>query len=230
MPFRYRRRRRAARRIQRFFRKRRGRKARISKAIINKTGMTGKAGVHMVKQKTYSTFVIPASGTTPLPHWVNRTFALTDIPQATSFRALYDQYCIFAVSTKIILNSNTEPGTNQNLQIGYVLNDKDGTGTPVNWNQFMERSAVKIKNLYPSGNNACQATMYTKPRPLTQLYETVGSTGYAINNRKVWIDMSDANVPHYGLLYGFNNGQEILNNPVNCTVITTYYIGFKGLQ
>ncbi len=230
MVYRYRRRRRAARRIQRFFRKKRGRRARIGRAIVRKTGMTGKAGIHMVKQKTYSTYQIPASGTTPLPFWVNRTFALTDIPQATSFRALYDQYCIFAVSTKIILNSNTDPGTNQNLQIGYVLNDKDGTGNPVNWNAFMERSAVKIKNLYPSGNSACQATMYTKPRPLTQLYETAASTGYAVNNKKVWIDMSDANVPHYGLLYGFNNGQEILNAPVNVTVMTTYYIGFKGLQ
>ncbi len=208
---------------------RRNKRRRIAKAIISKTGITGKAGIHFVKQKSYSTFTIPASGTTPLPHWVNRTFALADLPQANSFRALYDQYCIFAVSTKIILNSNTDPTTNQNLQLGYVLNDKDGTGTPVNWTQFMERAGVKIKNLYPSGNNACQATMYLKPRPLTQLYESVGTTGYAVNRKKVWIDMGDPNVPHYSLLYGFNNGQEILNAPVNCTVITTYYVGFKGL-
>ncbi len=226
----YYRRRNAARRIQRRWRFRRRKKARISKAIVNKTGMTGKAGIHMVKQKTYSTFVIPASGTTPLPHWVNRTFALADLPQAVSFRALYDQYCIFAVSTKIILNSNTAPATNQNLQIGYILNEKDGAGNPVDWTAVMERSAVKIKNLYPSGNNACQAVMYNKPRPLTQLYESVGTTGYAVNNKKVWIDMGDPSVPHYGLLYGFNNGQQILNAPVNVTVITTYYVGFKGLQ
>lgn len=229
MPFRYRRNN-AARRIQRKWRNKRRRKARISKAIIKKTGITGKAGCHMVKQKVYSTFDIPATGTTPLPHWVNRTFALADLPQAVSFRALYDQYCIFAVSTKIILNSNTDPTTNQNLQIGYVLNEKDGAGTPVDWTQFCERSAVKIKNLYPSGNNACQATMYLKPRPLTQLYESVGSTGYAVNTKKVWIDMGDPAVPHYGLLYGFNNGQETLNAPVKVTVITTYYVGFKGLQ
>lgn len=127
------------------------------------------------------------------------------------------------------MNSNTAPATNQNLQLGYVLNDKDGTSTPVDWTQFMERAGVKIKNLYPSGNNACQATMYLKPRPLTQLYESVGSTGYGVNRKKVWIDMGDPNVPHYALLYGFNNGQQILNAPVNVTVITTYYVGFKGL-
>lgn len=218
-----------AKKIQRKWRRKRFRKRRIAKAIVNKTGMTGKAGIHMVKQKSYSTFTIPASGTTPLPHWVNRTFALADLPQATAFRQLYDEYCIFAVSTKIILNSNTEPSTNQNLQIGYTLTDKDGTGTPVDWDAFIERASVKIKNLYPSGNNACQAVMYLKPRPLTQLYESVGSTGYAVNRKKVWVDMSDPNVPHYGLLYGFNNGQGVLNAPVQCTVITTYYMGFRGL-
>lgn len=229
MPYR-RKRTAAASRIQRAYRRKRYRRRRINRAIISKTGITGKAGCHMVKQKVYSTYDIPASGTTPLPHWVNRTFTLSDLPQAISFRALYDQYCIFAVSTKIILNSNTDPTTNQNLQIGYVLNDRDGAGTPATWAAFCERSAVKIKNLYPSGPNATQATMYLKPRPLTQLYETVGSTGYAVNNKKVWIDMGDPNVPHYGLLYGFNNGQEILNAPVKVTVITTYYVGFKGLQ
>lgn len=212
------------------WRKKRYRRRRIAKAIVHKTGITGKAGMHLVKQKVYSTYTIPNSGTTPLPFWVNRTFALTDLPQATSFRALYDQYCIFAVSTKIILNSNTATSTNQNMQIGYVLNDRDGTGTPADWTQFCERSAVKIKNLYPSGNNACQATMYIKPRPLTQLYETPATTGYKVNYKKCWIDMTDANVPHYGLLYGFNNGQEVLNADVQVTLITTYYVGFKGLQ
>ena len=229
MPFYRRKRVRAARRIQRRWRFRRNRKARINRAIVRKTGITGKAGMHLVKQKVYSTYDIPATGTTPLPHWVNRTFTLSDLPQANSFRQLYDEYCIFGVSTKIILNSNTAIGTNQNLQIGYTLIDKDGASTPVDWSSFMERASVKIKNLYPSGNNACQATMYLKPRPLTQLYESVGSTGYALNRKKTWIDMGDPNVPHYGLLYGFNNGQETLNSPVKVTVITTYYVGFKGL-
>ncbi len=225
----YRRRNMAARRIQRKWRGRRRRKARIRKAIVRKTGITGKAGIHMVKQKVYSTYDIPATGTTPLPHWVNRTFTLSDLPQAAYFRQLYDEYCIFAVSTKIILNSNTDPTTNQNLQLGYTLIDKDGAANPVDWPAFMERASVKVKNLYPSGNNACQATMYLKPRPLTQLYESAASTGYALNRRKVWVDMADPTVPHYGLLYGFNNGQEILNAPVKVTVITTYYMGFKGL-
>ncbi len=225
----YPRRRRKTRYPVTMWRKKRYRRRRIAKAIKLKTGITGKSGMHLVRQKVYRTYTIPASGVTPLPFWRNVTFALNDLPQANSFRALYDQYCIFAVGTKIILNSNTSSTTNQNLQIGYVLNERDGDNNPADWTTFCERAGVKIKNLYPSGNNACQATMYVKPRPLTQMYESPASTGYKINFKKCWIDMRDPSVPHYGLLYGFNNGQQTLNAPVNVTVITTYYMGFRGL-
>jgi len=227
MPYKKKRSTAAARRIQRAWRRKRYRKRRIARAVVNKTGITGKAGTHLVRQKVYDTYQIPAGG---IPFYLNKTFQLSDLPQYTTFTRLYDEYCIYAVSHKIILNSNTAIDINQNLQLGYVLNERDASAFPATWSEFMERAAVKIKSLYPSGRNACQATMYIKPRPLTQLYESTTSTGYKINNRKVWCDMGDPTVPHYGLLYGFNNGIETLNYPIDVTVITTYYLGFKGLQ
>lgn len=208
---------------------RRNKKRRIAKAIVRKTGITGKAGCHLVKQKVYSTFTIPASGVTPLPFYVNRTFTLADLPQASSFRQLYDQYCIFATSTKYILNSNTDPTTNQNMQVAYTTIDNDGSPNPPDWPAFMERASVKVKNLSPHSPNGCSVSIYQKPKPLTHLYESVSTTGYAVNTKKVWVDMSDPAVPHYGLLAGFNNGQETLNAEVKVTAITTYYMGFKGL-
>lgn len=194
------------------------------------TGITGKGGVHMVRQKVYSSYVIPATATNPGPFFVKKNFTLLDIPQAATFRQLYDEYKINAVSTKIILNSNTAIDVNQNLQLGYVLNDKDDSATPLDWNQFMERAGTKIRSLYPSGPNACSATMYLKPTPLTVLYESVASSGYALMRKAPFVDMGDPSVPHYGLLYGFNNGQETRNSPINVTLITTYYISFKGLK
>ncbi len=192
--------------------------------------MGGTSGTHMVKQKVYGTFTIPATATNPGAFFVRKSFTLADLPQALSFRQLYDQYRINAVSTKIILNSSTDPATNQNLQLGYVLNDRDDAATPVDWTAFMQRSAVKIKNLYPSGNNACQATMYMKPTPLVQLYESAVGTAYSLPKKAPWIDMGDPNCPHFGLLYGFNNGAEVRNAPTSVTLITTYYVSFKGMQ
>jgi len=194
------------------------------------TGISGKGGVHLVRQKVYSTFTIPPTATNPGPYFVKTNFALKDLPQALSFRQLYDEYKINAVNVKIILNSNTSDTSNQNLQIGYVLNDKDDAATPLDWNSFLERAACKIKNLFPSGNRACEANMYLKPTPLTQLYESIGSTGYALMRKSPFVDMGDPTVPHYGLLYGFNNGQEVRNGETNVTVCTTYYMSFKGLK
>lgn len=214
-------------RKKRTYRKRPYRKR---KTRISRFGIGGTPGVHMVRQKVYSTFTIPNTATAPGPFFVRRSFNLGELPQALSFRQLYDQYRINAVNTKILLNSNTDPTTNQNLQLGYVLNERDDAATPIDWTQFMERAAVRIKNLYPSGNGACQASMYVKPTPLTQIYESVAGTGYAVMRKAPWIDMGDPLVPHYGLLYGFNNGQETRNNEIKVTLITTYYMAFKGLQ
>lgn len=184
----------------------------------------------MVRQKVYSTFVIPTTATSPGPYFIAKQFTLSDIPQALSFRQLYDEYKINAVSTKIILNSNTNTGSNQNLQLGFVTNDKDSSAIPGSWSTFLERAGTKIRNLYPGMPNGCSASMYVKPTPLTVLYETNVSSGYALMKKAPFVDMGDPAVPHYGLLYGFNNGQEERNNTCEVTVCTTYYLSFRGLK
>ncbi|AXQ66274.1 MAG: capsid protein [Cressdnaviricota sp.] len=222
----YRKRRAPRRRPRRNFRRLRRRK----RVKTYGTGISGRGGVHLVRQKVYSTFTIPPTATNPGAHFVKQNFTLADLPQALSFRQLYDEYKINAVNVKIILNSATTAATNQNLQIGYVLNDKDDAATPLDWNAFLERAACKIKNLYPTGPRACEANMYLKPTPLTQLYESLGTTGYALMKKSPFVDMGDPTVPHYGLLYGFNNGAEQRNLPVSVTVCTTYYMSFRGLK
>jgi hypothetical protein len=184
----------------------------------------------MVRQKVYSTFTIPTTATNPGPFFIAKQFTLSDLPQALSFRQLYDEYKINAVSTKIILNSNTNTGANQNLQLGFVTNDKDSSVIPGSWSTFLERAGTKIRNLYPGMPNGCSATMYLKPTPLSVLYESAVSSGYALMRKAPYVDMGDPQVPHYGLLYGFNNGQEERNNVTQVTVCTTYYMSFKGLK
>ncbi len=193
------------------------------------TGISGKGGVHMVRQKVYSTFTIPATATNPGPYWVKKNFTLSDLPQALSFRSLYDEYRINAVSTQVMLNTVTVNDSTQNLQLAYVLNDKDDAATPLSWSQFMERAAVKVKNLYISCGKA-QHSMYLKPTPLNVLYESAVSSGYGLMKKSPFVDMGDPTVPHYGLLYGFNNGAESRATPIQVTLVTTYYMSFRGLK
>lgn len=193
------------------------------------TGISGRAGTHLVRQKVYSTFIIPATATAPGPYFVKKNFSLSEIPQANTFRTLYDEYKINAVNTQVMLNAPTVNDGTQNLQLGYVLNDKDDAVTPVDWTAFMERAAVKVKNLYITAGRA-QHSMYIKPTPLQVLYESVASSGYALMKRAPFVDMGDPTVPHYGLLYGFNNGAEIRPTPIQVTLVTTYYLSFRGLK
>ncbi len=183
----------------------------------------------MVRQKVYSTFTIPSTATSPGAYFVKKNFTLSELPQALSFRQLYDEYKINAVSTQIMLNAPTVNDGTQNLQLAYVLNDKDDAVIPVDWATFMERAAVKVKNMYITAGRA-QHSMYIKPTPLQVLYESNVSSGYALMKRAPFVDMGDPTVPHYGLLYGFNNGAEIRPTPIVVTVVTTYYMSFKGLK
>ncbi len=193
------------------------------------TGITGKGGVHMVRQKVYTTFTIPSTATQPGPYFVKKSFTLADLPQALSFRQLYDEYKINAVSTQVMLNAPTVNDGTQNLQLAYVLNDKDDDVIPLTWNIFLERAATKIKNLYITAGRA-QHSMYVKPTPLTALYNSPVSTGYGLMRKAPFVDMANASLPHFGLLYGFNNGAEIRPTPIVVTLVTTYYMSFKGLK
>lgn len=183
----------------------------------------------MVRQKVYTTFTIPSTATHPGAYFVKKNFTMSELPQALSFRQLYDEYKINAVNTQIMLNAPTVNDGTQNLQLAYVLNDKDDAVIPVDWATFMERAAVKVKNLYITAGRA-QHSMYIKPTPLQVLYESAVSSGYALMKKAPFVDMGDPVVPHYGLLYGFNNGAEIRPNPIVVTVVTTFYMSFKGLK
>ncbi len=223
----YRRRTRAPRRRpRRNVRRLRRRKRRIK---TYGTGISGRGGVHLVRQKVYTTFTIPSTATQPGPYFVKKSFTLADLPQALSFRQLYDEYKINAVSTQVMLNAPTVNDGTQNLQLAYVLNDKDDDVIPLTWSIFLERAAAKVKNLYITAGRA-QHSMYLKPTPLTALYNSPVSTGYGLMKKAPFVDMANANLPHFGLLYGFNNGAEIRPTPIVVTLVTTYYMSFKGLK
>lgn len=219
-------------RTRRRFRRKRNYRRRATRARIPRIGrLTGMNGTHMVRQKVFEQGIIPASGVTPLPYYINKTYNFSQINQAVSFRNLYDRYCIYGASIQIIFNDNQPPTGNQSMTLAWSQ-DHDGAATPASWNIFLERANVRTKTMTCGGNINTQWSTYTKPKPLGMLYESPAGTGYQIlpRNKPVWIDMSDPAVPHYGTLIGLNNGMETLNVAIHYTIITTYYLGFRGLQ
>lgn len=186
-------------------------------------------GTHMVRQKTFENMTI---GTLGLPQFTEFSYSLTNLPQLVSFQKMYDRYTIYSVSTQIIMNDFQPPAGNLSFSAAISIDKDSIVATPPDWNSFIERGNVRMKTMTTGYKGANNLFWKQKPKPLSPLYKSALTTGYQINNssKPIWIDMADPTVPHYGALVGFNNAAGVLNQPIQCTVITTYYLGFRGLQ
>jgi len=126
----------------------------------------------------------------------------------SEFAALYDRYRIDRIVTSFQLVNN--PSAN-----AYV-NDKD-TGNSANFYPKMwyvadhddanteaisvlkERSGVKCRILQPN----MTISVVTRPAIAAMMYKTATTTGYGPKWGQ-WIDMTNTDVPHYGLKVAFD--------------------------
>lgn len=186
-------------------------------------------GTHMVRQKTFDPLIIGAVG---LPQFNQFEYNLSSVPQVATFQRLYDRYCIYGVSTRIVMNDYQPPAGNQSFTAAISIDKDSVVANPPNWNAFIERGNTKMKTMTTGYKGANELFWKQKPKPLAPLYKSALTSGYQIlpSNKPVWIDCADPSVPHYGALVGWNNANGILNVPIHCTVITTYYLGFQGVQ
>lgn len=222
----YRKRKRAPSR-KRPYRKRRSRRRRLSIPQMLRT--TGMNGTHMVRQKTFTNLTI---GNVGFPQFEQFQYAINNIPQVATFQRLYDRYTIYAVSTRIVMNSYQPPSLNLSFSAAISIDRDSVVATPPNWDSFIERGNTRMKTMTTGYKGANELFWRQKPKPLSRLYESTISDGFQIlpSSKPVWIDMADPTVPHYGALVGFNNAAGVLNEPISCTVITTYFLGFQGIQ
>lgn len=206
-------------------RRRRKRKTNIPR-MLSRTGMNG---THMIRQKAFTPFQIGALG---LPQFTQFEFSLANVPQVATFQRLYDRYCIYGVSTRIIMNDFQPPAGNQSFTAAVSIDKDSVVASPPDWNAFIERANTKMKTMTTGYKGANELFWRQKPKPLAPLYKSLTDQGYQIlpSNKPVWIDCADESVPHYGALVGFNNAGQTLNVPINCTMITTYWLGFQGIQ
>lgn len=212
-------------------RKRRYRKKRthISRPMRN-------TGFLSTKQKTESYVIIPSGTLVGGGHGVGFSFSLADLPQATTFQKLFDQYRITGVSIKLLpLTSFNTGATNPSMRmLSYV--DLDDANAPTQYTDVIQRSNLQDRMLVAGG--ARTKTNFLRPRWLNAAYATSiipgSGTGYTLGNRSTWIDTVDDSVPHFGYKYFFNTTNNAtpggLAVPVNVLFTLTYYIQFKGLK
>jgi hypothetical protein len=193
-------------------------------------------GFLSTKQKTESYVIVPSGTLTGGGHGVGFSFALADLPQATTFQKLFDQYRITGVASKMLpMTSFNTGGTNPSIRLLHYT-DLDDANAPSLYSDVIQRSNLKDKMLV--AGSARSVNSFIRPRWLNATYATSivpgTGTGYSLGKRSTWIDTVDDTVPHFGYKYFFNTTNNAtpggLAVPVNVLFTLTYYLQFKGLK
>ena len=217
--------RRIYRRVRKAKRSQRRMKTRAAKRI-NRSA----AGVHYFKRK----FVVAniTASTSGAGVQTNArgalTFALSSLPSASEFTALFDQYKITGVKLDFIPFGDTVnvpitgSGTTSLMSPGGPLilaADYDDDSTPAAASNLLEYQACKVIPV-PRRHR-----MYIKPKFATEIYNGV-TTGYGA--RSGWLDCANSGVTHYGVKY-WMNAPSALSSSYSYQVWATMYFACKGV-
>lgn len=126
-------------------------------------------------------------------------FKLTDLPNATDFTNLFDQFRITNVELEIIntqqLASNVSSASTARGAILYSIIDNDDIGTPASINEMRQYETCKLHAGKPVYKRK------VKPAVLVQDYETSIATAYT-PKFNVWLSTSDSGTQHFGMKIG----------------------------
>lgn len=196
------------------YRSKRGRKLKKSSKRgkrVNKMRMGLRQPVQYFKRTVYLPAFIVSSTTVNVP-FVN-SFALADVPNATEFTTLYDQYKIMGVQFKLYPRFNS---VDQNLSGGriWTVLDYDDSNLPATINELCQYQNVKCTNTSQIHSR------YLKPK----FNLTTGSAN--IPQSTHWIDVATTSVPYRGI-------KGILE-PTSASVAydckLTYYLAMKNVR
>jgi len=125
-------------------------------------------------------------------------FRLDDCGQSSTFSSLFDQYRIDKVVLRFYTRNNSTSvfnvaAPNSSVPLGYVTQDLDDATAPASLNAVREYD----KCVTFTGNTSFDLTL--TPRPTAALYAAGAFSGYQTLDVEPWIDIANADVPHYGV-------------------------------
>jgi len=146
-------------------------------------------------------------------------FLLNDLPQASTFTALYDQYMIDWVEVSFLpCYSMTQAGAAMGRGRLIVTPDMDNAVAATSFNQIRQyNSAIEVEAYKP-------IIMGFKPRIAVSAY-LGASVGYA--NQTSWIDCGYPSTNHYGAKWGLS-AYSVSTAPMAYDLRIKYFIKFRN--
>lgn len=222
------RRRRAAGRIQRAWRRRK----------YAKRGTSVRTGFLNVQQKYLDTSFKLAAGPHPTGIIKKYDFYAAQLAQWSTFASLFDQYRINGVKLTFLPTTAVPDGSVLNPGGTFATSiDLDGDNIITTFPQLLECANTKTTAWSSAGGLTPYKKVFLRPRAHDALITSLDATGQpatfsnALASRKQWIDVSDRGLTqHYGLNVGWYFGLGALAADQELNVIITYYIQFRKVR
>jgi len=219
---------RSAKKIQRFFRRKRRRYAR--------RGTSVRTGFLDVQQKVLRTDSIP-SGPNPTGIIKKFDFQANQLAQWQTFASLFDQYRINGIKMTFLPTTNTNDQANPGGTFATSI-DLDGDNNISTFPQLLECANTRTTAWSTAGGMTPYKKIFLRPRAHDALITDLDAQGQPVSfsqglaNRKQWIDISDkGTTTHYGLNVGWYFGNNaLLSLPQELNIIITYYIQFRKVR
>lgn len=191
----------------------------------------------ILKQKSVRNFTLTSAST--FPNVRQTTFQISDLPQVNSLVELFDMYKINGVQMKLTLlqNGDGNSAANPMCQVA-TFQDYDGQSgaTASTWNELLERSNCKVRNIQALTTRNSIKT-YITPKVATPVWNGIVASGYSTPKGKTWIDCGSPSVPHYSIIMGINPyqnptvpGTPGMSGTLAFQVELTYYLTFKNVR
>lgn len=152
-------------------------------------------------------------------------FQLADLPNASEFTNLFDQYMICGVKIKFIpqcdtLQALTTGATSNFCGTFFYVIDYDDANAPLSTNSICEYQNTKTRNPLR------EFKTYFRPKPVSTVFGA-GVTVNAGTLKSQWLDVAQPSVPHFGFKYFWT--QSIGAN-ISLMPVLTYYIKCKNVR
>lgn len=136
------------------------------------------------------------------PYLAGTSTNLGVLPNVSEFSSLFDQYMITHWQLRFYLS--VDPSAQAAASAVYPrlfwCTDNDDAVVPSSLNELRERSKTRTRILTPNR----PIVVNVKPSVLNEVYRGLATISFSPKWRQ-WIDMSNTDVPHYGLKWAIDN-------------------------
>jgi len=156
---------------------------------------------------------------------VGRRFRLTDVPSASDFTNLFDQYRITAVEAVYVFSTHILSSAARYPRLTFAVDYSDA-GNPTSESDVLQYQNAEA---FQFGQVKHTFKRMLKPRAALAAFEGAFS-GYGMASANQWFDTADASIEYYGTKEWVSNYNTTLATGALINVYHRYHFEFKNAR